>query len=355
MNRLGIRPTNDFAFLKSFGSPGNTRALLSLLNAILRLPVPIVEVTLQNPFNRQEFEDDKLSVLDIRAVDQHGAIYDIEMQMSNHRGLVHRLVFYGCEIYADQMRAGDDYQQLKPVYAICLLEGRLWEDSTQMHHAFRLIDSDTGRCLTGTLEVHTLEMGWYNLQEPELATASGLERWVYWLLHAHEYEAAALKQLFPDPAFVQATEALERIAEITEDKTMYDRREKAIRDQKWILSSTREEGREKGLAEGRAEGLAKGLAEGREKGLAEGLAEGRLEGRLEGREEGIARGLLEGRTQGRLEGEISLIQSLQRIAGVPVSTGFSLQGCSLEQLQAMSAQLQSQLQNRLRTTPDSLN
>ena len=42
MNRLGIRPTNDFAFLKSFGSPGNTLALTSLLNAILQLPVPIV-------------------------------------------------------------------------------------------------------------------------------------------------------------------------------------------------------------------------------------------------------------------------------------------------------------------------
>ena len=343
MNRLGIRPTNDFAFLKSFGSPGNTLALTSLLNAILQLPVPIVEVTLQNPFNRQEFEDDKLSVLDIRAVDQHGAIYDIEMQMSNRRGLIHRLVFYGCEIYADQMRAGDDYQELKPVYAICLLEGRLWEDSTRMHHTFRLMDRETGRCLTGTLEVHTLEMGWYTLRQRELATASGLERWVYWLLYAHEYDAETLKRLFPDPAFVQATEALERIAEITEDKTMYDRREKAIRDQKWILTSTREEGREQGLKEGREEGREAGLEEGR------------VEGREEGREEGIARGLLEGRTQGRVEGEISLIQALQRIAGVPVSASFSLQGRSLEQLQAMSAQLQSLLQNRLRTAPDSLN
>jgi hypothetical protein len=49
------------------------------------------------------------------------------------------------------------------------------------------------------------------------------------------------------------------------------------------------------------------------------------------------------------------MRALQRIADVPVSTSFSLLGRSLEQLQAMSAQLQSQLQNRLRTTPDSRN
>lgn len=178
---------------------------------------------LQNPFNRQEFEDDKLSVPDIRAVDQPGAIYDIETQMSNCRGLMHRLVFYRCEIYADQMRTGDDYQQLKPVYAICLREGRLREDSARMHYAFRLIDHDNRRCLTGTLEVHTLEIGWFNLPERELAKANGLERWVDGPLHAHEYDAATLTRLFPDPAFVQATEALERLAEIAQDNTIDDR------------------------------------------------------------------------------------------------------------------------------------
>jgi len=323
---LGIRPTNDFAFLKSFGSSGNTLALKSLLNAILQLPVPIAEVMLQNPFNRQEFEDDKASILDIRAVDQQGAIYDIEMQVSNQPGLVPRLVFYACEIYADQMRAGDNYQKLKPVYAICLLEGRLWHDSTRMHHTFRLMDRDTGRCLTGTLEVHTLEMGWYNLKEGDLATASQLELWVYWLLHAHKYDAGTLKRLLPDLAFVQATEALERIAEMTEDKTMYDRREKAIRDQRWLLSSAREEGFEQGREEGLEQGREEGFEQGREKGLENGL------------EEGLQKGLM--------AGEIRLIQTLQEVSCQPVSDELTLQAMSLEQLKEMAAQLRAHLLSR---------
>ena len=42
---LGIRPINDFAFKKTFGTPGNRVVLVSLLNAILRLEEPIVNVT----------------------------------------------------------------------------------------------------------------------------------------------------------------------------------------------------------------------------------------------------------------------------------------------------------------------
>jgi predicted transposase/invertase (TIGR01784 family) len=101
----GIRPINDFAFKKTFGTPENRAALISLLNAILRPTPPIVEVTLENPFNLQDFEDDKLSILDVKAVDRAGAIYDIEMQLAIFAGPVQRIVFYGCQLYADQLKA----------------------------------------------------------------------------------------------------------------------------------------------------------------------------------------------------------------------------------------------------------
>ena len=47
---LGIRAINDFAFKKTFGTPENRVALISLLNAILEPKSPIVDVTLENPF-----------------------------------------------------------------------------------------------------------------------------------------------------------------------------------------------------------------------------------------------------------------------------------------------------------------
>jgi len=298
MQPIGIRPTNDFAFKKTFGSPENKQALISLLNAILSLPVPIVDVTIENPYNLQDFQNDKLSILDIRAVDQRGAIYDVEMQLSTHSGLVKRIVFYGCEVYAGQLKAGDDYSVLKPVYSICLLEGQLWDDSPKVHHAFRLVDQDSGRLLAETLEIHTLELGWYNLQESDLETASLLDRWLYWLLHAHQYDAKKLRSLFPQPEFQRATDSIDRIAKKTEDKAMYDTREKAIRDQQWILNAARREGRE------------------------------------------------EGEIKGEIKGEVKLIQTLQEILGGPVSDAAVFQGRSLEQLRAMTEELRKRIQRR---------
>ena len=67
--RIGIRPINDFAYKKIFSSPENKLVLISLLNAILGLVKPIVDVTIVNPYNLQDFKDDKLTILDFKAVD----------------------------------------------------------------------------------------------------------------------------------------------------------------------------------------------------------------------------------------------------------------------------------------------
>ena len=69
---LGIKPTVDFVFKKVFGSPENIPVLIGLLNAILKLVHPIVHVEILNPFSYQEFADEKLVVLDIRARDSSG-------------------------------------------------------------------------------------------------------------------------------------------------------------------------------------------------------------------------------------------------------------------------------------------
>ena len=161
---------------------------------------------------------------------------------------------------------------------------------------------DSGRLLLDTLEIHTLELGWYNLQESGLETASLLDRWLYWLLNAHQYDAQTLGSLFSQPEFQKATDSIDRIAKKTEDKAMYDTREKAIRDQQWILNAARREARE------------------------------------EGREEG--------EIKGRKEGEIKLIQTLQEILGGPVSDAAVFHGRSLEQLRAMTEELRKKIQRR---------
>ncbi|MEZ6077894.1 MAG: Rpn family recombination-promoting nuclease/putative transposase [Pirellulaceae bacterium] len=223
---LGIKPTVDFAFKKIFGSPENSLALMGLLNAILDLKHPIVAVDIKNPFSYQEFAESKLIVLDIRCRDSSGRWLNVEMQVSVYGGLLERLVYYACSMYTDELSAGGNYATLQPAISICLLNHQIFP-GTQADHRFQMVDLASGRKLAKAIEVHTLELTKYNLDERSISRASKLEQWAFLLLLAQDYDVDQLKALLPGIEFEQAIETIETISFKTEDKLMYDQREKA--------------------------------------------------------------------------------------------------------------------------------
>ncbi len=230
---LGIKPTVDFAFKKIFGSPENAQALIGLLNAILRLTAPITDVEILNPFSYQDFAEDKLIVLDVRARDSDGRWLNIEMQVSAHGDLLQRLAYYACRMYVEQLDAGQKYGALQPAISICLLNKVLFADSTHPHHRFRLVDVDKRRELPSGIEVHTLELTKYNLKKSQVTESDCIEQWAFFLLFADQYEPQRLRKLLPGVEFQQAITVIETIAAKTEDRAMYDQREKALRDHEW--------------------------------------------------------------------------------------------------------------------------
>ncbi len=339
---IGIRPINDFAFKKTFGSPENKPALMSLLNAILQLPLPIVDLTLENPFSMQDFQDDKFSILDIKAVDSTGAWYNVEMQLTADPGLVQRIVYYGCDMYAGQLRSGEDYSQLRPAYSICLLDGTIWKEGGPVHHAFRLTDQHTGRILGDTLEIHTLEFGRYNLVEQQLATASLLDCWIYWLLNAHQYDSEKLTSLLPEAAIQQATRTITAISEITENKVMYDSREKALRDKLWRENNYKRMEEKLEVAKEKLVVVEEQL-EVVEEQLE--VVEEQLQVAQVAIEEGKRRAE-QAELRERAQGAANLIRVLQEILGLPATPEETLLARPLDDLKALAAELQAQTRNR---------
>ena len=67
-----------------------------MLDAVLQLPAGqrIVHLDILNPFNDKEALDDKLSILDIKARDQLGRHYNVEMQMVSSRLYPQRVLYY---------------------------------------------------------------------------------------------------------------------------------------------------------------------------------------------------------------------------------------------------------------------
>jgi predicted transposase/invertase (TIGR01784 family) len=148
------------------------------------------------------------------------------------------------------LQAGQHYTQLRPAISICLLRQHLLTDTPVPHHRFRLVDPEHGRGLLDGIEVHTVELAKYNLDEATISAAPAITQWAFFFLRADRYEASRLRELLPGEAFQRAITALETIAAKTEDRQMYDQREKALRDHQWMIEGAREEGREQGLEQG---------------------------------------------------------------------------------------------------------
>jgi len=312
---LGIKPTVDFAYKKIFGTPENSPALVGLANAVLAPDEQIVEVQILNPFNYQDFADDKLIVLDIRARDAAGRWLNIEMQLNVVAGLQQRLVYYACSLYTDQLEKGANYSQLRPAISICLLSDVLFDDTPAAHHRFRLTDVEHNRVLADTVEVHTVELTKYNLNEASIGQASGIEQWAFFLLVADRHEADRLRELLPGTEFQQAISAAEAIRQKTEDRMMYDQREKAQRDYLAALEGARQEGLE--------EGIEKGIEKGLEKGIEKGIEKGREEGVLIGK-----------------------IQLLRQLVGEDADPENEFRDRSIEELSSLVAELQQRLRSR---------
>lgn len=134
---LGIDPTVDFAFKQMHGNPEHTASTIHFLRAVLGIKISQVEIL--NPILGQQIDEDKLAILDIRAVDEQGRQFNIEMQTSLTAGLLKRLVYYAGSLYVRQLSSGESYLNLRPAISICVLDQTLFPHA-RLHSGFSLRD-----------------------------------------------------------------------------------------------------------------------------------------------------------------------------------------------------------------------
>ena len=89
-----IDPKIDCVFKALLGSEENRNLLVHFINAVLAddLPAPVVDVEILNPYNEREFLDDKLSIVDVKARDTEGRLFQVEIQMVQYGHLPARIL-----------------------------------------------------------------------------------------------------------------------------------------------------------------------------------------------------------------------------------------------------------------------
>lgn len=307
---LDIDPKIDYAFKHLFGRENTRLLLVDLINQVLDPPPghDVRDVELLNPFNPKESHDDKLSVLDVKARDQGGRQFNLEMQMVLHAFFANRLVYYLTRFHQQQLHEGDDYSALKPTIMVVFLNDVELADRPNFHHRFQLLETQHHFPYSRDLELHLLELPKFKKGLTELRT--GLDRWLYLLKNAQELDPAELPAELSDPITLRVVEELKVLSQNAAERERYEARRKAQMDH------------------------ISGLKAARLEGMAEGEAKGRSEGEAKGRSEGEAKG------------KIELIQFCERVLNLPVTPREDLQVLSLQELTTRADELQSGLFSR---------
>ena len=185
----GIDPTVDYAFKKLFGSEANTPVLMSLLEAVLNPPPDrrIVALEIINPFNDKDTPDDKLSIVDIKARDQLGRLYNVEMQMVGGHHFPERVLYYWSILYGQQLREGDTYADLCETISISFVNSILFPQVADYHLDFQLRSSRHPQLVFSDRQsMHLLELPKFAKTVEKLADP--LDVWCYFLVHGADLD-----------------------------------------------------------------------------------------------------------------------------------------------------------------------
>lgn len=242
-------PKVDYAFKHVFGREQSKAALMSLLDAVLQ-PAPgqsIASLELLNPFNEKAFESAKLSIVDIKARDESGRQFLIEMQMLAADVFRQRALYYWAALYQEQLHQGEDWPALRPTIAVCFVDTPLFPELDDSHLTFELRERRSQALFTNHVALHILELSKFNKEIGELTTP--LDRWLYFLRHATELDTDVLPKSLDVAELRWAMGNLMMISQSKQERERYESRLKMQRDVYTALAEKLDEGR----AEGRAE------------------------------------------------------------------------------------------------------
>ncbi len=253
---------NDVAFRKVFGNENRKEALISFLNAILDFKdnQQIKQVTILNPYQLPKLKGGKVTIIDLKATDQVGRTYIIEMQIADVEGFDKRVLYYSSKSYSDQIKRADFYKKLRPVIFIGILDFKYTQNK---HYISRnqVRDIETGEQTISDMEFNFIELPKFNKTLNELNTLT--EKWVYFLKNAEDLEV--LPDNINDKGLKSAYEEANVHTWTKEELDAYDYAFMREADARGAIEKAKriaeEAGREQGWQQGIKEGMKEGIKE----------------------------------------------------------------------------------------------
>jgi len=258
-----LTPKLDYVFKKLFTL--DVDLLIDLVNSVLKLTGndQIISIDIQNPEILPDHIKEKYIVLDIKAYDNQGNHYDIEMQASKYFYYPKRSTYYLCKLFASQLKSGEDYNLLEPVIGIHFLDYIVYPTYSDYSYCFEFRDYNHPELK------YSEDLSLYVFELPKVSRKNQINdlnenerkqfEWLNFFNHAHEGGSKMQKLYYANTMVHRAFDLLTQISEDEQTRKEAEFREMAIRNKNFELNAAKEEGIEEGIGKGIMKGIELGL------------------------------------------------------------------------------------------------
>ena len=252
--------TNDVAFRKIFGNDNRKEVLISFLNAVLLLESDnqIMSVEILNPYQLPSIRGGKVTIVDIKAKDQHQKSYIVEMQVAPIDGFDKRVLYYASNSYSSQIERGDAYKNLNPTFFIGILNFEITKNPYYLSR-HKIVDIDTGENIIKDIEFNFIELPKFNKAENDLKTI--IDQWIYFIKNAENLNI--IPQNVIDAGLQNAYEDADKHSWSKEELEEYDYALMREQDEIGKLEYAQHKGKLEGKLEGKIESIKKALIRNR--------------------------------------------------------------------------------------------
>ncbi|MGZ8546508.1 MAG: Rpn family recombination-promoting nuclease/putative transposase [Sulfuricurvum sp.] len=241
-------PKNDLAFKKIFGDTNHKNILISFLNAVLDFQdeFVIVDVSLANPYQIPKIMELKETILDIKATNQKGDTFIVEMQKKDLGDFTKRSLYYTSKAYVSQLLKGNDYTVLKKVYFIGILNFNIF-DNTNYISRHLIVNQETNTQDLSDFEFSFIELPKFTKDLESLATL--LDKWIYFIKNAPDLVVIP-EQYSSIQEFTEAFTIATQTTWDTKELEVYDYISLKEFDELNALRTAEKKGMEKGMEKG---------------------------------------------------------------------------------------------------------
>ena len=259
--------SSDVVFKRMFSKEENKDLLKSLLEAILKTNIRIIEI--KNPEISRDLKDSKAGTLDVKAEINGNMIIDIEMQVEDEKNMSERSTRYLMGMSNDELKKGEDYKEIRKVVTINLLKYNYlkrnsyfsvahlkFEDTLPEAYVDMEYDEEVDLA-TDRLEMIFIELPKFKKKNPDLS--SELNQWLWLILGEEAKIEMASKE---NKKIRKAVQIIDEMSMDPKEWELYRSRQMAIMNYNAGIYFARKEGREEGIKEERIENAKKMLSYG---------------------------------------------------------------------------------------------